>query len=167
MFTSIEFLLTVRPLNTLFNQIPCNLGRCQAASGVSSSYDALLGLFEHLGNSLNRLQIYLRIPPTQMMMDIIVKLMVQVLSVLALGTKQIKEGRISRCSITYILLMAQCVIELFFKKMIGDNEVEVALQKLDQLTQDEVWMAIAETWDAARDLKEGMQHLQDLLLIFV
>jgi hypothetical protein len=51
--------------------------------------------------------------------------------------------------------MAQCVIELFFKKLFGNNEVEAALQKLDQLTRDEAWMVIAETWDAARDLKEG------------
>ena len=54
--------------------------------------------------------------------------------------------------------MAQCVIGLFFKKLFGDNEVEAALQKLDQLTRGEAWMAIAETWDTARDLKEGTQH---------
>jgi hypothetical protein len=47
--------------------------------------------------------------------------------------------------------MAQCLVELFFKKLFGNNEVEAALQKLDQLTRDEAWMAIAETWDAARD----------------
>ena len=35
------------------------------------------------------------------MMDIIVKIMVEVLSVLALATKQIKEGRFSRWTITY------------------------------------------------------------------
>ena len=62
--------------------------------------------------------------------------------------------------------MAQCVIELFFKKLSGNNEVEASLQKLDQLTQEEGWVAIAETWDAARDLSEGTQHLHDLLLIF-
>jgi hypothetical protein len=50
---------------------------------------------------------------------------------------------------------------LFLKKLFGDNEVEAALQKLDQLTRGEAWMAIAETWDAARDLKEGTQHFQD------
>jgi hypothetical protein len=61
--------------------------------------------------------------------------------------------------------MAKCVIELFFKKLFGNSEVEGTLQKLDQLTQDETWMAIAETWDAARDIREGTQHLHDLFLI--
>ena len=67
----------------------------QAASGVSSSYDALLDLFECIGNFLQRLAIYTKIPPTPEMTDIIVKIMVELLSVLALATKQIKEGRFS------------------------------------------------------------------------
>ena len=68
---------------------------CQAASEVSSDYDALLDLFECLGNFLKRLDIYITIPPTQMMTDIIVKIMVGLLSVLSLATKQIKRGRFS------------------------------------------------------------------------
>ena len=100
MFASIDVLLAVRPLDTLFNQVLCNPRRCQAANGVTSSYDALLELFERLGNFLQRLEIYIKIPPTTMMTDIIVRIMVQVLSVLALTTKQIKQGRISRCTIT-------------------------------------------------------------------
>jgi hypothetical protein len=98
-FTSIDVLLTVRPLNTLFNQVPCNLRRCQAASGVTSSYNALLELFERLGHFLQRLEIYTRIPRTMTMADIVIKIMVEVLSVLALTTKQIKQGRLSRCTI--------------------------------------------------------------------
>jgi hypothetical protein len=97
---SIDVLLTVRPLNTLFNQVTCNLRLRQAASGVTSSYDTLIGLFERLGNFLHRLEIYIKIPPTMMMTDIIVRIMVQVLSVLSLTTKQIKQGRISRCTVT-------------------------------------------------------------------
>ena len=114
-FTSIDVLLTVRPLNTLFNQFLCNLGRCQAAGGVSSSHDALLGLFKRLGNFLERLKIYVRIPPTTAMSVIIVKIMVQVLSVLALGTKQIKQGQISRCTITYIARGSMCHRVVFQK----------------------------------------------------
>ena len=70
--------------------------RFQAASGVTSSYDALLNLFECLGNFLKRLEVYTRIPPTPMMTDLIVKIIVELLSVLALATKQIKQGRFSK-----------------------------------------------------------------------
>ena len=41
------------------------------------------------------------IPPTPMMTDIIVQLMVAVLSVLALATKQMKQGRFSKYTVTY------------------------------------------------------------------
>ena len=78
----------------------------QAAGGVSSSYDALLDLFECLGNFLKRLEIYTTIPPTPIMIDIIVKIMVELLSVLALATKQIEQGRFSKCAVTYTLNMA-------------------------------------------------------------
>ena len=68
---------------------------------MTSSYDALLELFECLGNFLKRLEIYTTIPPTPIMTDIIVKIMVELLSVLALATKQIKQGRFSKCAVIY------------------------------------------------------------------
>ncbi|KAF8265438.1 hypothetical protein EI94DRAFT_325156 [Lactarius quietus] len=64
-----------------------------AAGGVTSSYDALVDLFECIGNFLNRLRIYTDIPMTPSMTEIIVKIMVELLSVFALATKQIKQGR--------------------------------------------------------------------------
>ena len=77
---------------------PCDIRVSQAASGVTSSYDALLDLFECLGNFLKRLEVYTTIQSTQMMMDLIIKIMVELLSVLALATKQIKQGRFSKCA---------------------------------------------------------------------
>jgi len=77
---------------------------CQAANGVTSSYDALLELFECLGNFLKRLEIYTTIPPTPLMTEVVVKIMVELLSVLALASKQIKQGRFSKCALTYTSL---------------------------------------------------------------
>ena len=68
----------------------------QAATGVSSSYDSLVDLFECLANFLKRLEIYTAVPVTPLMTDIIVKIMVELLSVLALATKQVKQGRLSK-----------------------------------------------------------------------
>ena len=74
---------------------------CQAASGVATSYDALLELFECLGSILKRLEIYTTIPPTPMLTDLIVKIMVELLSVLALAFKQIKQGQFGKCAVTH------------------------------------------------------------------
>ena len=69
----------------------------QAAIGVSTSYDALLNLFECVTNFLNRLHIYTEnIPLSPAMSDIVVKIMAEILAVLALATKQIKQGRFSK-----------------------------------------------------------------------
>ena len=68
----------------------------QAADGVSSSYDALVDLFECIGNFLKRLRIYTDTPMTPSMTDIVVKIMIELLSVFALATKQIKQGRFSK-----------------------------------------------------------------------
>ena len=75
----------------------------QAADGVSSSYDALVELFECIGNFLKRLRIYTDIPMTPSMTDVIVKIMVELLSVFALATQQIKQGRFSRWILILIL----------------------------------------------------------------
>ncbi len=62
---------------------------------VSPSYDALLKLFECLGDYLKRLEIYTMILPTPIMTDIVMKIMVKQLSVLALASNEIKQGWLS------------------------------------------------------------------------
>ena len=68
---------------------------------VSSSYDALVDLFECLGNFVKRLEVYATIPPTPMLTELVIKIMVELLSVLALATNQIKQGRFSKYAVTY------------------------------------------------------------------
>ena len=97
-----------------------------------------------------------------MMTEIIVKIIIQVLSVLALATKEINGGRISKCIITYTLYMAQCSIERFGKKMFGDGEIEAALHKIDLLTQEETRMTGTQTLRIVDGLaeKENMNGTQ-------
>jgi hypothetical protein len=58
-----------------------------------------------LGNFLKRLEVYATIPPTPMIMDLIIKIMAELLSVLALATEQIKQGRFSEFAVRHKLLM--------------------------------------------------------------
>jgi hypothetical protein len=43
-----------------------------------------------------RLEIYTELPSTTEMMDMIVQIMVEVLSILGIATREIKQGRISK-----------------------------------------------------------------------
>ena len=65
----------------------------QAIEDISASYDALADLLESIEGFLNRLAIYTKLPPTTIMTEIIVKIMVELLSTLAVATKQITQGR--------------------------------------------------------------------------
>jgi hypothetical protein len=47
------------------------------------------------------MEIYTRIPPDPIMTEVVVKIMVEILSVLALASKQIKQGRLSKYAVTY------------------------------------------------------------------
>ena len=78
-----------------------NTSSYQAATGVSASYDALTDLFECVSNFLRRFHIYTqKIPLSPLMSDILVKILVETLSVLALATKQINQGRFSKSHAT-------------------------------------------------------------------
>ena len=67
----------------------------QAVKDVSASYDALVDLFASFENFLSRLGIYTGVPPTPALTNVLVKIIVELLSTLALATKQVKQGRLS------------------------------------------------------------------------
>jgi hypothetical protein len=55
----------------------------------------LVDLFERIEQFFKRLECYTEIRPTEAMTDIIVKIMVEVLCILAVATKEIKQSRTS------------------------------------------------------------------------
>ena len=79
------------------------------------------------------------------MANLVLKIMVELLSVLALATKQIEDGRFSKCAVTYTLPVAQSAKEKFAKKVLGESDMEAVLQRLDQLTMDEARVTVAQT----------------------
>ena len=69
----------------------------QAVSTTKESQGELVDLFERIENFFVRLEAYMKVPPTFGMTDMIVKIMVQVLSVLTIATKEVKQNRASEC----------------------------------------------------------------------
>ena len=75
----------------------------QAAKGVGDSYDALVELLESIGHFLKRLDIYTKIPSTSALDEMVIKILVELLSTLALATKELKQGRPSEYILTNVL----------------------------------------------------------------
>jgi len=63
------------------------------AKGGNPSYDELADLLESIEYLLKPLDIYTQIPPTPTMDEMVIKIMMEVLSTLALTTKDLKQGR--------------------------------------------------------------------------
>ena len=71
----------------------------QAAKAVSEAQEALIDIFERIENFFKRLEIYTEVRPSAAITDIIVKIMVEVLNILGIATKEIKQGRTSELSL--------------------------------------------------------------------
>jgi hypothetical protein len=95
------------------------------------------------------------------MTDMMVKILVELLSVLALATKQVEQGRFSKCAVTYTLSMAECATEKFAQKLLGEGEIEAVLQRLDRLTQDEARMTGAQTLSVVYGLVGNMKAVME------
>jgi hypothetical protein len=72
------------------------MASCQAAKDVGASQDMLTDLFERIESLFERLETYTEVPLTHAMTDTIVKIMVEVLGILAIATKEIKQGSASK-----------------------------------------------------------------------
>ncbi|KAH9013202.1 hypothetical protein EDB85DRAFT_2296384 [Lactarius pseudohatsudake] len=99
-----------------------------ASKDVAASHETLIDIFERIENFFKRLEAYTEVPQTAVMTDVIVKIMVEVLSIFAIATNEIKQGFAKK----------------FVKRLVGRRDIEDALQKLDRLTQEEARMATAE-----------------------
>ena len=79
------------PLATYFDR-----NGSQTATDASASQDKLIELFNRIERFFGRLEIYNGITPTTAMKAIIIDIMVEVLSILAIATKEVKRGRFSK-----------------------------------------------------------------------
>ncbi|KAH9046692.1 hypothetical protein EDB84DRAFT_632362 [Lactarius hengduanensis] len=116
-----------------------------AAKDVRESQDALVDVFERVENFFKRLETYTEVPPTAAMTDIIVKIMVEVLGILAISTKEIEQGRTKK----------------YLKKLAGRTRLEDALKRLDKLTQEEARMAAAQLLKIAHNVENKVTQVID------
>ncbi|KAH9019311.1 hypothetical protein EDB83DRAFT_2556005 [Lactarius deliciosus] len=131
-------LLVAISLDHAYSGCP-NTEPTQAAKDVDASHDALVDIFERIENFFRRLETYTEVPTTDAMRDIIVKIMVEVLGIFGIVTKEMKQGRAKK----------------YLKKLVGRRDIEDALGRLDRLTQQEAQMAIVEVLKVAHNAVEG------------
>jgi hypothetical protein len=123
-----------------------------------ASFDGLVDLFESMTIFLRRLEIYIKIPPTVAMTEIVVKIMIELFSTLALVTKQIGQGQLSASPVCYL---TQHGAEKIGQRRLEENQFEAVLQRLDRLTQDEARTTAAQTLQIVYGLVQDVRVFID------
>src|SRR6266404_149734 len=115
-----------------------------------------------MGYFFKRLEKYIEVRPTAAMMDIIRKIIVEVISILGIVTKEVRQGRMSTCFKTDICSKLMFLAaEKYLKKLVGRKDIEDALERLDKLTQEEARMAAAEALVITRGIDDKVQGVDD------
>ncbi|KAH9175954.1 hypothetical protein EDB89DRAFT_1942890 [Lactarius sanguifluus] len=112
-----------------------------ASKDVDRSQETLVDLFERIENFFRRLEPYTEVPPTAAMTDMTVNIMIEVLNIFAIATKEMRLGRAKK----------------FFMKLVGRTDMEDALMRLDRLTQEEARMAVAEVLRIAHSVRDEVK----------
>jgi len=95
-FTGAGVLLSVRtPLDSARGPI-VTAYVSQAAKDVRASRNTVLDIFERIEMFFRRLEVYTQVDPTPEMMEMMVQITVEVLSILGIATKEIRQGRTSK-----------------------------------------------------------------------
>ena len=129
---------------------------------VITSYEMLVNLFERIQFLLQRLNHYTAVQLTPEMTLLLGKIMAQVLYVLALSTKEVKERRISGSFRLIPSFFADYDAEKFMKKLVGKKEVDDALQRLDMLTKEENLMIAARNSEVTHHMAVNVEATKEL-----
>ena len=90
----------------------------QAAKGIRKGHETLIDIFGRIESFFRRLEIYTQVPSTTEMLDTIIQIMVEILTILGVVTEDIKQGRISESFSMSVSPMA----ERCFRKVLEEAE---------------------------------------------
>lgn len=119
----------------------------------------LIGLLERIESFFKRLESYTELSPSEVMTDTMLKIMVEVLSILAIATTEIKQNRRSELIMDNYLLLTDVPGEKYLNNLLRRNDIEDALKRLDYLTQEEAQMATAEVLKVTRSVDNKVDEV--------
>ncbi|KAH9030410.1 hypothetical protein EDB85DRAFT_1432888 [Lactarius pseudohatsudake] len=111
-----------------------------AAKNTVANRDLLVKLFGRIESFFERLKIYTNVSPSPAVVGELAKIMAEVLSILGIATKGIKESR----------------TKIFLKKVAGMSDLEDALLRFGELEQRELLTGVAQATSDASVLKDGV-----------
>ena len=95
------------------------------------------------------------------MTTIITEIMVEVLRIFGIATKEIRRGSASEFRISSVWIFTELRAEKILRKLAGMADLEDALKKLDRLTQEEARMALAEVLKITHNVRDDLKVVND------
>jgi hypothetical protein len=92
--------------------------------------------------------------------EVVIKIMVELLSALALATKKLKQGQASESVLAHCYL-TECNAVKFMKTAFGEKDVEAILQRLERLTHDEARNTAAQTLEVVYGLVHNLKMVME------
>ena len=91
------------------------------------------------------------------MAEVLVKIVIELLSILSIATKEVRRRRASKFfgQGDASCFTADILSELFARKLLGRTDIEDALKRLERLIQEEFQMVTAQILKVATEGKEG------------
>ena len=160
-FAAVGVLFFVRILLFISPRDQYNAYVKQASKGGQSGQDTLVEIFDRIESLFQRLEIYTEVPPTTKMMDAMIQIIIEVLSILGITMKEIKQGRMSEYFSTSTSPLIERCPEKYAKKLIGRTDLEDALNRLDKLTDEQAQMASAEVERATNVIDETVEGARE------
>ena len=91
------------------------------------------------------------------MTEIITEIMVEVLNIFGMATKELRRGSASEFWAAFCESSLKLRIEKFLRRLAGMADLEDALKSLDRLTQEEARMALAEVLRITDNIRDGVK----------
>jgi len=144
----------------------CDVQANQAAKAITASYDSLVDLLESIENILSRLNVFTLTPLTSEMDEMVVKIMGELLSALALATRELEQGRPSEsipANVSPKTHLPDRIAVKSVRNVFGEKgvRVEAVLERLDRLTQGEAQATAAETLMVIYSLIQNLAVVMD------
>jgi hypothetical protein len=122
----------------------------QAANGVISSCDVLADLLESIQHFVTRLKVYTEISRTPAIDKIVVNLIVELISTLALVTRKLKQRRFREYFRARTSYLTQRDAVKLVKNFFAVKDIKEAQQRLDRLIQGEAAATAAQILEVIR-----------------
>jgi hypothetical protein len=135
----------------------------QAVRDDAASHESLIQLFERICNFLQRLERYIRNLFTDELTELLGKIMAQLLSILALSTKVMMDGRISGLNDLLYPSLADSYPENAVRRLAGRRDIEDAVSRLDTLTKDENLVVVAKSLECTQHFLSIYIHVPTFL----